>query len=214
MCSFFQNKETGISIFKKLKKNFDGKFEVEVSDVLNKIKISPTNKVITVKRTSDNEYSIFESNWGIQFDKVKKSPLIYNSRIETIKEKKYWNNIFKRNRCLLPATGFFEWKEINKTKIPHLIRLKNEELFFIPSIFINMDGKEHTSMVTTEPNIFMKSIHNRMPVILETENSLKYLSGSPEEAMQYCIPYPECENMSVEIAEEILTEKQKKTIES
>ena len=126
MCSRFENKETGISIIEKLEKDFEGNYILEDDNELKKENITPTNLVMSVI-SEGNSYKIKNFFWGIQFDKQNKSPLIFNSRIETIREKKYWTQLFYKNRCLLPATAYYEWKEINRTKIPHRISLLDED---------------------------------------------------------------------------------------
>jgi len=213
MCSRFENKESGISIFEKLKKDSMGNFILEADEDTKKINIAPTNRIISVFRNKKDEYSIKNVFWGIQFDKQAKSPIIFNSRIETISEKKYWKQVFSKSRCLIPATAFYEWKEINKTKIPHKIEISGNEIFYIASIFIKSDDNIYNSMITTTPNKYIKPIHNRMPVILGTQEALDFLEAEPEKAMKFCKPFDEKVEMKIEIAEEILTEKQKKALQ-
>ncbi len=184
MCSRFENKESGISIFEKLKKDSMGNFIFEADEDTKKINIAPTNRIISVFRNKKDEYSIKNVFWGIQFDKQAKSPIIFNSRIETISEKKYWKQVFTKNRCLIPATAFYEWKEINKTKIPHKIEISGNEIFYIASIFIKSDDNIYNSMITTTPNKYIKPIHNRMPVILGTQEALDFLEAEPEKAVK------------------------------
>lgn len=211
MCSRFENKETGFSILEKLDKDFKGKFILEDDNELKKENIAPTNLVMSVINEKDT-FKIKNFFWGIQFDKIKKSPLIFNSRIETIKEKKYWTQLFYKNKCLLPATAFYEWKEINKTKIPHRIFLPGEDFFFIPSIFLKMEDYYYVSMITTQPNTFMKNIHNRMPVIFNKKEGLYFLNEEPKKALEMCNPLSNKVNMDVEIAEKLLTDKQKEAV--
>jgi putative SOS response-associated peptidase YedK len=211
MCSRFENKETGFSIIEKLEKDFTGNYILEDDNELNKENIAPTNMVISLVK-DDDKFKIKNYFWGIQFDKVKKSPLIFNSRIETIKEKKYWTQLFYKNRCLLPATAFYEWKEINKTKIPHRIFLPGEDFFFITSIFLKMEDYYYVSMLTTQPNAFMKNIHNRMPVILHKKEGMDFLNQEPKQALEMCLPLSEKIKMKVEIADKLLTDKQKEVI--
>lgn len=212
MCSRFENKETGESIFKMLKKDFAGKFIIEDVEETKQVNIAPTNNVLAIT-SEDDSYHLKEMNWGIQFNKEKKSPLIFNSRIETIKDKKFWTQLFYENRCLLPATSFYEWKEIGKVKIPHRISLINDELFFFPSIFTLIDNELKASIITTSPNSFMKNIHRRMPVIIKKENSMNFLTDEPLKALEYCRPLDDNEKMKIEIAENILTRKQKESLE-
>jgi putative SOS response-associated peptidase YedK len=115
MCSRFENKETGFSILEKLDKDEQGNYILEDDGDLKKEVFAPTNFVFSLIK-SEKDFKLKNFLWGIQFDKEKKSPLIFNSRIETIKEKSYWTRLFYKNRCLLPSTAFFEWKEINKKK--------------------------------------------------------------------------------------------------
>lgn len=211
MCSRFENKETGFSIIEKLEKDFLGNFILEDDEELKKDNIAPTNLVMAITKDKE-DYKIRNFLWGFQFDKEKKSPLIFNSRIETIKEKKYWTNIFYKNRCLMPATAFYEWKEINKTKIPHKISLPGSDFFFIPSIYLNLDDFTYVSMITATPNSFMKKIHNRMPVILNKKEGLDFLKEEPKKAIEKCVSLSDKVNMEVVIADNLLTQKQKEVL--
>lgn len=185
MCSRFENKETGFSIIEKLSKDFKGDYILEDDNELKKENIAPTNIVMSIIKDKEI-FKLKNYFWGIQFDKAKKSPLIFNSRIETIREKKFWTQLFFKSRCLLPATAFYEWKEINKKKIPHRIFLPDEDFFFIPSIFLKMEDYYYVSMITTEPNSFMKRIHNRMPVILNKKEGIDFLITEPKNALDMC----------------------------
>ncbi|MCX6162262.1 MAG: SOS response-associated peptidase family protein [Ignavibacteriae bacterium] len=225
MCSRFENKETGESIFKKLKKVTSGKITLEETGGLKTTGIAPTNKIITVIPQKNGEMGITTSKWGIKFDV--KAPVIFNSRIETIREKPYWRRTFGSGRCLIPATAFYEWTEKEGRKMPQRISLDENSLFFIPSIYIHKkekisgsrkDADESmqpdvsgtaastgivimASMITTMPNSFMKSQHNRMPVIMRLDECLKFLEVPPEAALEYCLPLDEEVKMSAEDAE-------------
>jgi putative SOS response-associated peptidase YedK len=211
MCSRFENKETGISIIEKLEKDFEENFILEDDNKLIKDNIAPTNLVMSVIN-ENNSYKIKNFFWGIQFDKQNKSPLIFNSRIETISEKKYWTQLFYKNRCLSPATSYYEWKEINKTKIPHRIYLPDEDFFFIPSVFLKMEDHYYVSIITTPSNSFIKNIHSRMPVILNKKKGLEFLKEEPKKTLDMCIPLSDKIRMDIEIANELLNEKQKEVI--
>jgi putative SOS response-associated peptidase YedK len=212
MCSRFENKETGYSILEKLEKDFQGNYILEDDDEEVKHEnIAPTNLIISLINDRDT-IKIKNYFWGIQYDKVKKSPLIFNSRIETIKEKKYWTQIFYRNRCLVPATAFYEWKEINKVKVPHRIFLPETDFFFIPSIYLKIEEFNYVSLITTQPNSFMKNIHSRMPVIFNKKEGLEFLKGDSVKVLDKCSPLSDKVKIEIEIAEKLLTENQKKVI--
>jgi putative SOS response-associated peptidase YedK len=113
--------------------------------------------------------------------------LSLNARSETAADKPMFKNAWLKNPCLIPASGFFEWKHQGKTKIPHFIFPKNQEILFFGGLF--SDYKHPTSnqwqrsftILTTSANPFMADIHNtkhRMPVIIEPQNATLWLNGS------------------------------------
>ncbi len=136
--------------------------------------------VITYK--SGKKY-LTRMKWGIKFDPENKSPLIFNSRDDTVKEKEFWQKLFDQNRLLIPMFGFYEWVDKGlKKKVKTKITLVNKELFLVPGLFWknNEDINEFT-LITTSPNKFMTEIHNRMPVIFDDKKAFNYFTDSAEE---------------------------------
>lgn len=205
MCSRFENKETGESIFKKLEKDFL-MLNLAVKD-LKQINIAPNDDILVLEKNKE-EYVLKNFSWGIKFP-GDKTPLIFNSRIETIKEKPYWRNLFEKNRCLIPATAFYEWESIEKIKIPKRISFKSMPLFFIGGIYTKINDGIFASMITTTPNTTIAKIHNRMPVILNIEEGLNFLSLSGKDAIEMCNPLSDENSAEIDTAFEILTEKQR-----
>ena len=110
--------------------------------------------------------------------------------------------LFDRNRCIVPMTAFYEWKKEKTKKVPYRISLKNEEMFFVPGLYNkDKEGKKTISLITTEPNDFMKSIHNRMPVILNMKDAIEYLNADVENNFERCLPYKDSDNMEMEAAD-------------
>jgi putative SOS response-associated peptidase YedK len=64
-------------------------------------------------------------------------------------------------------------------------------------------------MITTSPNALIAKIHNRMPVIMDYNTAISFLESDFKTALSHCIPLNDKESLNIEIAEEILTEKQK-----
>jgi putative SOS response-associated peptidase YedK len=105
-----------------------------------------------------------------------------NARAETVTNSPMWRGPFQRHRCLVPASGFYEWKKLDaKTKQPYAIHLKSNE----PMAFAGLwDAWKDTeggwlqsfSIITTEANELMSSIHERMPVILRPADYDRWLS--------------------------------------
>lgn len=173
--------------------------EVTDSSSVNIIQtnIAPTNKIISVTYEK-GKYNIVPMKWGIKFSE--KTPLIFNSRIETIKDKPYWFKLFNTSRCLIPMTAFYEWKTDGTKKTPYRIYLPDEKMFFVPAVFIKKEDEYFTSLITTTPNQFIRKIHHRMPVILRPSNALEYLTSKAEENLEKCIPFDDKEKMGMERA--------------
>lgn len=112
---------------------------------------------------------------------------LINARDDTIFEKPMWRGVILKKRCLVPADGFYEWQrqtiDSKVQKQPFYIHPKQIELFSFAGVWEtwkDSDGIEHKtySIITTEPNKEMASVHNRMPVILHPEDEPKWLEPS------------------------------------
>ena len=108
-----------------------------------------------------------------------------NIKSEGILQNKVAQALVHTNRCLVIASHFFEWQEVNKEKFPHCIQLINQELFYIAGVWNTWT--DHTSgevknsfgIITTEANEFMAKIHNvkkRMPTILDDERANAWIN--------------------------------------
>lgn len=142
---------------------------------------------------------------------------VINTRAETIEEKPYFRTAFKESRCLIPATGFYEWRKDPTEKIPHYIHLKDSSYFSfagIYSVWKDKEGKEiyTCSIITTEPNELMSSIHDRMPVILSKDEEEVWIDESvkDEERLKSLLdPYPPDEMEAYEVSKEVNFPKNK-----
>ena len=199
MCGRYENVFPQEEIFPFLEQSFIDKMS-EWKPTVRKIKtenIAPTDRIIAFNNQGKGLQPL-EVNWGIKFKAD--SPLIFNSRIETVKEKPYWKSLFKKNKLLIPMTGFYEWKLEGKKKVPYKIWLPDHKLFFVPALFTPIDGNVHASFITTEPNEFMTNVHKRMPVILTTDYIEKFFSNTIEENLELCKPLSDAEPMEMEPA--------------
>lgn len=121
---------------------------------------------------------------------------------ETVFEKPSFRKSILSQRCLLPVSGFYEWREVNGVKYPYYIQLKEQDYFSLGSIYdtwINKDTGEIRntfSIITTPANPIMEKIHNlkkRMPLILSTEDQLKWLDPDlkTEHIKELIKPFPD-----------------------
>ena len=109
---------------------------------------------------------------------------LINTRSESIFEKPLWKSVVRKNRCLIPANGFYEWQKTESGKIPYFIHLKTDQLFSFAGIWetwIHQGRVWNTySIITTSPNSDMKDIHDRMPVILTKEEESAWLNADDD----------------------------------
>lgn len=98
-----------------------------------------------------------------------------NARAETLTEKKSFKGPFQSKRCLVPANGFFEWKQTGESKYPFFIRLLSDPLLAFAGLFekwTSPEGEDVYSytIITTQANTLIQPLHDRMPVILSPEH--------------------------------------------
>ena len=178
--------------------DFFSKFlkELMLLEAKSRYNIAPTQlaPVITLK---DGEPVCRDLRFGFQSPATpaRKASIVVNARSETVAEKPTFRDAFRQRRCLVPATGFYEWRKVGAQKQPMNIRLKGGEPFYfaglwrtsmIPGKPGNGSGSEPERadtfvIMTTEPNRLMASIHNRMPVILAPEARDSWLDPSTRE---------------------------------
>lgn len=144
--------------------------------------------------TSDPEVQVF--NWGLIpfWTKTEQAAAeirtkTYNARSESVFEKPSFRSSIRTCRCIVPSTGWFDWRHEDGKKIPYFIYVKNDHvnndgIFSMAGIYANwtnpLTGQYvYTfSILTTEANQLMNYIHNtnfRMPVILHKEEEEKWL---------------------------------------
>ena len=122
----------------------------------------------------------------------------FNAKSETVDKKGLFLPYFRGSRCLVPASGFYEWKKEGSAKQPMYMRLKNAPMLFFAGLFSvwkSADGKELPTftVLTTEPNALMKPIHSRMPVILGEDAFEQWLDRDFKDTdalKKLLVPYP------------------------
>jgi putative SOS response-associated peptidase YedK len=154
-------------------------------DLKPRFNIAPGQKVAVVADETPRELAMFR--WGLVPSWAKDFSVgdrMINARAETVAEKPAFRAAFRDRRCLVLADGFYEWKREGKQKLPTYIRMRSGEPFAFAGLWESWrttEGKEIRSctIITTEPNELLATIHNRMPVILAIEDCATWLSRQP-----------------------------------
>ncbi len=135
---------------------------------LQKIKtgeVFPTD-VVPVIMLNNKHIRPWPMTWG--FPHFKGSGVIINARSETATEKKLFAGSIRRQRCVIPATGFFEWKKNqHNTKEKYLFKLPEEPVLYMAGLYREDDEGGRFVILTTQANESMEGIHDRMPLILK-----------------------------------------------
>ena len=148
-----------------------------VPDWKARYNITPSSQIIIVREGVEAGRVAALCKWGL-IPGWAKNPAIgnklANARGETVDEKPSFRNAFKRSRCLIPASGFYEWKSVAGRKQPYYMQPLGAPLFAIAGITERWQGPDGTvetcAIITTGPNGVMSNIHDRMPVILAAED--------------------------------------------
>jgi len=163
--------------------------------------IAPSQPVMAIPNDGQRKADFLV--WGL-IPTWAKDPAIgsrlINARAETLAEKPSFRGSLKYKRCLILADGFYEWKSEpgKKTKVPHFIQMKDGKPFAFAGLWDLWQSPEGSqvkscTIVTTEPNELVSSIHNRMPVILDPSHYKAWLDPEPqkpEAVLPFLKPFP------------------------
>ncbi len=148
--------------------------------------------------------------WGLQANWKNESnisPMLINIRAESLFEKKMFGNMLQTNKCLVMADGFFEWQKAGKSKQPWRFTLNDDSIFAFAAIFDGTPGPDgkigfRFAIITTDANPMVSPIHNRMPVILDREGSMAWLSAvnNQQEIKTLLVPYPASKMKSYKVS--------------
>jgi putative SOS response-associated peptidase YedK len=159
--------------------------------------IAPSQPILAIPNDAKNKADFFV--WGLipswatpaLAGGAREDPSIgnrlINARGETLAEKPSFRGCFKYKRCLILADGFYEWKSQpgTKIKVPHFIHLQSRQPFAFAGLWDEWHSPDggilrSATIITTEPNELIATIHNRMPVILPSTAYAQWLDSAPQ----------------------------------
>jgi putative SOS response-associated peptidase YedK len=120
---------------------------------------------------------------------------LINARAETLAEKPAFRSAFRSRRCLIPASGFYEWQPTPHGKQPWFIRAESGVVLALAGVWDSWRTPEGAiletcAIVTTEANDLLRRLHERMPVIIGPGDYEAWLSAPPADALAVARPFP------------------------
>ncbi len=174
-------------------------------DFPSRYNIAPMQPVAVVTQNAhgDGIRALEGYRWGLVPNWAKDPSIgskMINARVETLAEKASFKHALKRRRCLIPADGFYEWKQDEKIKTPHYIRFRDDRLWAFAGLWEEWEGSgdgplRTCTIITGPPNPLLSTLHHRMAVILkpELENAWLDPGTDVEEALAMLQTFPDSE---------------------
>jgi putative SOS response-associated peptidase YedK len=178
MCGRYTLTKTAEDVEKRFKAAKPGKAEIRPN-----YNVAPSQIMPVITEDEDGKRTIELMKWGIP--RILGKDLV-KELINTRSDKafgSFWRKTVNNRRCLIPATGFYEWRDSKDGKVPFFIHPTDEELYAFAGIWDTWkseDGHEIRtySIMTSDPNKEMKAIHKRMPVMLHRADEAAWLEPS------------------------------------
>lgn len=143
-------------------------------DFVSRYNISPGTAIPAIRRARDGGLELTALEWGLVpfwSKDAKSGAKMANARAEGIGAKPAFREPLRKRRCVVPASGFYEWQTVGKRKQPWFFQWRDERPFLLAGLWEHWrsaDGVdlETCSLITTTPNDVVRPLHDRMPVIL------------------------------------------------
>jgi putative SOS response-associated peptidase YedK len=180
--------------YRELAQHFDLSGDIELSPSWN---IVPSTRICTITSDQAGKRHPGLMKWGLIPSWAKEASIghkLANARGETVAEKPSFRSAFRQRRCIIPATGFYEWKSEQGVKQPWYVSLKSGKPMAFAGLWETWHGAKGGAgngeggaittccIITTAANALMETIHDRMPVILDRDQWSDWLSPQRHDA--------------------------------
>lgn len=165
---------------------------VERPNLAPRYNIAPTQDAAVVRERRDppGERTIQSLRWGLVppwAEDAKSGPPLINARAETLLEKPTFRGAFRRRRCLVPADGYYQWREGDASKQPYLVARRDGAAFAFAGIWERWGKRDDPAaatdsftIITTDANDLLRPFHHRMPVVLTEASFARWLDPAAE----------------------------------
>jgi len=170
------------------------------ADYAPRYNVAPNQAVLALRAADSGDREWVWLRWGLvpAWSKEPRSKYsTINARAETVADKPAYRQAFRRRRCLIPADGFYEWRQTESRKQPYCIALADGSACAFAGLWERWerDGEavESCTIMVTRANERIAEIHDRMPVILDRESYEDWLDPSvrdPARVSPLLRPYP------------------------
>jgi putative SOS response-associated peptidase YedK len=149
--------------------------------------IAPTDPVNVVRSAADGA-ELVSMRWGLipywWKKPLKQLPATFNARAESVADKPMFQDAFRRHRCIIPASGYYEWIARPDGKQPYFISAADSGVLSFAGLWDRWKNPETEEPVTsctiivTDANAMTRAIHDRMPVVLDKAEIGRWLNGT------------------------------------
>ncbi|OLE38767.1 MAG: hypothetical protein AUG48_00905 [Actinobacteria bacterium 13_1_20CM_3_68_9] len=164
--------------------------------------IAPTDPVLAIRRTDSGGRVPGRLRWGLvpgRWAERRSGPPLINARAETVQRQAAFAESFRERRCLIPADGFYEWRDGEQGKTPVWVSRPDGDLFAFAGVWAALPAREGSgelhscAIVTCEPNGLIRPIHDRMPVVLSPSHEARWLEPDAAELdlLSLLVPAPD-----------------------
>ncbi len=179
-------------------------FALPAPEMSARYNIGPGQDIVAVAHSpaADAAIAFVDFSWGLLPAWAKSRTAagkLFNARAETVDEKPAFRNAFRQRRCLIPVTGFYEWRRAGNRKEPYYFHpVEEDAALALGGIWEVWKGDGQTvvsaTILTTAANSDMQPIHDRMPVILPEQAWDMWLDQNVRDAQQlemWLRPFPD-----------------------
>jgi len=150
--------------------------------------IAPTDPVDVVRSAAGEAAELVSMRWGLVpywwKKPLKQVPATFNGRAESVADTPMFRDAFKRHRCIVPASGYYEWITRPDGKQPYFISAADGGVLSFAGLWDRWKNRETGEFVTsctiivTDANVLTRPVHDRMPVVLDNADIGPWLNGA------------------------------------